>query len=203
MSAIFKSTQQAIYFSFLIESQPARSGGELGKLLDRLQLEATGIRQAKEAGSIDFSGLRDLEIRGQAALVRAAVGRLPKSESLAIRSRFGAANPQRNAENKIVSAGYTNDRVNALAGLASYLAPAYGALDGTSVFLLVARICGDCEELKPTYRAMESESKVSARTLGRFEEKIKKRIRALCNSGIESLTPNFVRDGLVEDKKSD
>lgn len=197
MSAIFKSTQQAVFFSFLIEAQPARDGGSLGMLLDRLKLEATGMREIKEVSTINFSGLRDLEIRGQAAMVRSAVMHLPSPESWALRSRYGASNLQRGADRSIIRAGFSQDRAYAMMQLASYLEPAFGTLSNMAILLLVARVCGECDELRPRFEAIVKEAGSSLGTLHKYEKQIKVRVRSLCNVGIDRLTPNFVRDGLV------
>lgn len=195
---IFQSTQQAIFFSYMVSSLPARDGGALGKLLDRMKLEATGIQEAKEPSTVSFAGLTDMEVRGQCAMVRAAVENLlPPPESWAIRSRFGVAFIDRGTDKKIKSASFGPDRTRSMRQLANYLAPAFTPMTDSALLLLVARVCGECDELRPTFRQIEADTGTSKSTAERAEKKVKHRVRMLVNLGVDRLTPIFQRDGLV------
>ena len=203
--AIFRSTHQAISFAYMMSTLPARDGGALGKLLDRMKLEATGMQEVREASSVSFSGMTDMEVRGQCAMVRAAVENLlPPPESWAIRSRHGVAYIERGTDKKVKSASFGPDRTRSMRQLAHYLAPAFVPIPESTMLLLVARVCGECDELQPTFRQIEADTGTSRSTAERAEKKVKLRVRALVNLGVERLTPIFQRDGLVaiEDEAS-
>jgi hypothetical protein len=198
--AIFRSTQQAIAFSYMVSTLPARDGGALGKLLDRMQLEATGKLEEREVSSISFAGLSDMEVRGQCAMVRAAVENLlPSPESWAIRARFGVAFIDRASDRTIKSATYGPDRTRAMRNLAKYLAPSLDTISSDAILMLIARTCGECDELRPTFRQIEAEVGTPKSTAERAEKKVKHRVRNLVNLGVDRLTPLFERDGLVGD----
>ena len=195
---IFQSTQQAISFSYMISSLPARDGGALGKLLERMKIEATGMQEIRESSSVSFAGLTDMEVRGQCAMVRAAVENLlPSPESWAIRSRFGVAYIDRAPDKTIKSASFGPDRTRSMRQLANYVAPALAPLSDITALMLVARVCGECDELRPTFRAIEADTGTPKSTAERAEKKVKHRVRMLINLGIDRLTPIFQRDGLV------
>ncbi len=79
---IFKSTQQCLHFSFLMETLPMTYKSRMHAL----------IKQTREPSTIHFDGLSPLEIRGQCALIRNVVmHRLPKPEADAICARYGHA----------------------------------------------------------------------------------------------------------------
>ena len=195
---IFRNTSQAIAFSYLMAQLPAKEGGALGKMLDRMKLEATGVLEARELSSISFAGLSDMEIRAQCAMVRYAVeSLLPPPESWAIRARMGGADIQRGPGGHIVRANFTPARIKVLRQLAAYVGPSHPTLGVDAVMLVLARICGDCDQLRPTFRRIEEEAGSSKSALERAEKGMKKRIRELVNLGVDRLTPGFVRDGLV------
>ena len=195
---IFQTTQQAIFFSYMLSNLPARDGGTLGRILDKMKLEATGMLEEREISSVSFAGLNEMEVRGQCAMVRAAVENLlPPPESWAIRSRYGVAFIDRNAERKVVSASFGPDRTRSMRNLAKYLAPSFDAVNSDAMLLLIARTCGECDELRPTFRQIEAEAGTPKSTAERAEKKVKQRTRVLVNLGIDRLTPLFERDGLV------
>lgn len=198
MTPIFRNTSQAIAFSYMIAALPAREGGGLGRMLERMKVEATGVIEDREVSSISFAGLNDLEVRAQCAMVRAAVeNTLPAPESWAIRSRLGGADIRRGPDGVITRASYAPPRIEAMHRLSGYIGTAYPSLSPEAVLLLIARVCGDCDQLRPTFRRIEEEAGGSKSGLERAEKAVKKRIRELVNLGTERLTPAFVRDGLV------
>ncbi|MDN7820627.1 hypothetical protein [Burkholderia vietnamiensis] len=111
MNAIFQSTEQALHVSFLVMSVPAMGDNKFRRFLIQM-LEAAfddglsdGDIKTKEkwfaqligtpSGTIDFSGLNQLEIRGQCAMITAAVrDRLPSTESAALLARYGIGDDQ-------------------------------------------------------------------------------------------------------------
>lgn len=194
---IFTNTRQAIGFAYLMATLPAREGGKLGKLLDRMKLEATGLLERRELSSINFAGLDDMEVRGQCAMIRSAVDHLPGPERWSIRSRFGEVHIQRAQDRSIARASYGVERTQAMLDPSAYLQPAMGELSVSTTLLLVARVCGDCEELRPSFRQIEAETGTSKSTAERWEKKVRARLNSLVNVGVDRLTPAFARDGLV------
>ncbi len=195
---IFQSTYQAITFSYMVESLPVREGGTLGRQLEKMKALLTGVVDERELSSISFAGLNEMEIRGQCAMIRAAVQDLiAPPESWAIRSRFGPVHIYRGPDKEISSASFGEDRARAMRKLANYLAPNFSQLSGNAILLLIARINGETEKLRPTFRQIEQEAGSSKSTLERVEKIIKSRLRILINMGIDQLTPIFQRDGVI------
>lgn len=196
--AIFQSTQQAIHFSYIVTNMPPKSSGGLGEILDRMKLEATGMREEREVSTVCFAGLSELDIRAQCAMVRSAVEKsLPPPESFALRSRWGYSMIRRGPGGSIISANYGDDRARSMRRLALYLGISFPNLSSRALLLIIARVCGDCDQLIPTFRQIEQDCGTSRSTVERYEKIIKKRIRELVNLGVNRLTPAFVRDGLV------
>lgn len=197
-TGIFRDVRQALSFSYVMATIPAREGGKLGRLLDRLKLEATGVLEARELSSIRFDGLDEMEVRGQCALVRATVEHhLPQPEAWAIRSRFGEVHIRRSPSREVIAASYGVDRTRMMIELARYLAPAYASVSPDAMLLVIARICGDCDELRPTFRRIEAETGLPKSTAERLEKNVRTRINTLTRLACDRLEPMFLRDGLV------
>lgn len=89
--AVFKSTSQALHFSYLIEFEPA-AGKSVMQAMYEEHLKSTGqwVTTPDEERTINFGGLNPLEIRGQCAMVRAsAEHRLVHPEANAVRAHYG------------------------------------------------------------------------------------------------------------------
>lgn len=100
MNAIFQSTEQALHVSFLILSVPAMGENKFRQFLIHVMEEAPGLSKRQQAwlaqlkgersGTVNFSGLDQMEVRGQCAMIVATVtDRLPTTESAALLARFG------------------------------------------------------------------------------------------------------------------
>jgi hypothetical protein len=199
MTAIFKSTQQALHFSYMLLSQPSRDGGQLGRMLERMELDATGIRKSREMSTVNFAGLTELDIRAQCSMVTARVqSALPSPEAWAIRSKYGCTEVRRDKSGQIIAASFGKDRADAMLYISEYLQPSFESVPVGAMPYLVARICGENDLVRPTFRAIESAFGLNISTATRAEKRVKVRIRELCNMGCDKLTPDFVRDGLVQ-----
>lgn len=87
--AIFTSVEQALFVAYLMESLPVTQKSQMQVLIERAMEEA-GIAQKRERGTINFSGLTPLEIRGQCAMIRGAVEHgLPHPERDAVLAKYG------------------------------------------------------------------------------------------------------------------
>lgn len=86
---IFQSIGQALHVSFLMDSLPVTQKGNTQAMLERLMEEAGVPREIRRDGSLNFSGLSPMEVRGQCAMVRGAVGHhCTAMEAHAIRAWF-------------------------------------------------------------------------------------------------------------------
>ena len=93
---VFTSTRQALHVSFLFEIMPATAKSQLEQILGRMMEEAGIVQQLEpHERTIDFRGLSALEVRGQCAMVVAAVNaHLVKPERAAMWTRFGVRRRQ-------------------------------------------------------------------------------------------------------------
>lgn len=100
MDAIFQSTEQALHVSFLILSVPAMGENKFRRFLIQVMEEAPDLSKRQQSwllqlrgersSTVNFSGLNQMEVRGQCAMIVAAVtDRLPSTESAALLARFG------------------------------------------------------------------------------------------------------------------
>lgn len=105
MNAIFQSTEQALHVSFLILSVPAMGENKFRQFLIQVleqtptlnKRQQTWLEQLKgeRSGTVDFGGLTQMEVRGQCAMITAAVrDRLPSTESASLLARFGVGEDQ-------------------------------------------------------------------------------------------------------------
>lgn len=194
---IFKDTRQALRFAYMIEHLPAREGGSLGRQLERMQIEETGIIPARDESSISFAGLSDQEIRGQCSLIRASVEHhLPGPENWSVRSKWGATEIERGPDRAIIRACFTRDRIEAMTRMAEY-AEASLAQSRTTCLWLIARVCAESDEVRPTLRQIEEASGCPKSTAERAEKRIKRMLSTFTNLAVDRLTPLFLRDGLV------
>lgn len=200
MRAIFKNTEQAVWFSFTIQAfEPGRES-QMAKVLRR-HLEELGEAEGYRS-SIDFDGLNALEVRGQAAMVRLAVeALLPGPESWAVKSRYGLTNIVRQADGSR-SFAFSAERLIAMRGLAAYLAPDYERMSHDALMLLIARACGEAKAVRPALQQIEAEVGISKSALGRAGDKLKARVDELVGAGLDRLTPLFQREGIVPSEEN-
>lgn len=196
MTPIFQDARQAIQFAYVLEGMPAKQDSPLGKAM-RKALEEAGMLEQVERGSICFEGLTDLEVRGQCAMIRLAVEQtLPDPEGWAIKARYGHThihtNPDRSRE-----FFFGESRKVAMKELAAYLAPLMGTMSRAAILLLIARYCGENDQLKPSLRLIEKEAGNSASALCRADKKLRQHIRLLIDQGVQRLEPAFVREGMI------
>lgn len=76
--AMFRSTSQALHFSYMIQAYEVSVENIMSKAI-RAIMKELGIWNEGDPSTVDFSGLSPLEIRGQCAMIRAIVrDRLPR-----------------------------------------------------------------------------------------------------------------------------
>jgi hypothetical protein len=150
---------------------------------------------------VDFGDLSALEVRGQCAMIRAAVQtRLPEPEAWAVRARYGI--------NEIAVDGgarrrvFSRDRYEAILHLSDWMQPSFPAINPMAVDLLVARAV-DRRVCAVSYRQMAEQLGASKDTWGRALKLVSERLHALENMAIDRLTPVFIADGIVEPRQGD
>lgn len=85
---VFRSVQQALSFSFLMETLPVSQKSQMSAIYIQGGNNVRG-NDSPVVSSITFGGLNPLEVRGQCAMVRAAVqDHLMLSERMAIFARY-------------------------------------------------------------------------------------------------------------------
>lgn len=193
MDAIFRSTPQALHVAYLVMSEPVREKNGFRLTLIRI-IESIGTlnrRQAafleylygQKSGSINFDGLDPLEVRGQCAMITAAVlHQLAPAERHAIWIRYA-----RGTERK-KGVIWMSKKLRATVNV-----------NLNAVRYLVAEQSLPKEERDPekTFQYISDKTQVPVRTLERAAAIIRKQLAAYQNAAYDKLTPMFERDGLV------
>lgn len=195
MDAIFKSTAQALHVAYLVMSEPARERMAFRLALIRI-MESVGTlnkRQAafldyligEKSGTVNFDGLDALEVRGQCALITAAVvHHLTPAERRAIWVRYSK----------------TVERKEGVIWLSKSLRAKLNLSNLDAIRYLVAEQSLPKDERDPekTFKYISEQTEIPIRTLERAAMLIRKHLRQLENSAIDKLTPMFERDGVVQ-----
>jgi hypothetical protein len=195
MDAIFKSTQQALHVSYLVMAEPVREKMAFRLALIRI-IESIGTlnkRQAafldylygQKSGSVNFEGLDGLEVRGQCALITAAVvHHLTPAERCAIWVRYSK----------------TVERKTGVIQLSKALRAKLNLSNLDAIRYLVAEqsLPKDQRDPEKTFRYIADQTDVPVRTLERAAMMVRKQLRQLENSSYDKLTPMFERDGVVQ-----
>jgi hypothetical protein len=195
MDAIFKSTQQALHVAYLVMSEPVRERMAFRLALIRI-IESIGTlnrRQAafldylygEKSSSVNFEGLDPLEIRGQCALITAAVvHHLAPAERFAIWVRYSK----------------TIERKMGVIQLSKALRAKLNLSNLDAIRYLMAEQSLPQKERDPekTFKYVSEQTDIPVRTLERAANTIRKQLRQLENSAYDKLTPMFERDGVVD-----
>lgn len=194
MSAIFRTTSQAIHFSFIIQAYEASPDSPMSAAIRRFMME-NGIWRDKPS-TVSFGGLSQLEVRAQCAMIRAIVSdQLPGPEAWAIQARYGLNEiVLENGDRRPV---FSRERYEAIMNLGNWFAPSFGDMSQLVVDLLVARAV-DSRVAKITYRQIEERFGVNKDRSNRAVGRMRTQICALEEMGLNRLEPAFIRDGLVE-----
>jgi hypothetical protein len=88
-AAVFRTTGQALHFSFLIEAMPSTQKGATQIVIESLK-RAHFVIEGSGLHTINVSGLSPIELRAQCAMVRGSVEHhLPQPEMMAVWARYG------------------------------------------------------------------------------------------------------------------
>jgi len=89
-SPIFRSVDQALHVAFLMDILPVRERSQMGRIIERMMVEAGVTAGRSESGSVNFGGLSPLDVRGQCAMIRAAVkDHLAQHQACSVWARWG------------------------------------------------------------------------------------------------------------------
>lgn len=179
---IFRSVEQALHVSFLMETLPATQKSQMQVMIDWM-LEDRGIVQEREQGTINFGGLTALEIRGQCALVRGAVvHHLPKPEADAVHARFG---------HQVCKAG-------GVRGMRDYCAPMLSTQGDMATLTMAWGVFGTQRQRDDlSVRKIAAEYGLSKSTVANDMGIIRRMGRMLLDRAVERLSSIFERSGLV------
>lgn len=200
--AMFRSTSQALHFSYMIQAYEVSVENIMSKAI-RAIMKELGIWNEGEPSTVDFSGLSPLEIRGQCAMIRAIVrDRLPGPEAWAIQARYGVNEiAMIDGKKRFV---FSRERYEAIMNLGNWMAPSFPNFNPLAVDILVAKAVGAVSKNQSggiTFRELAEQFGASKDTWSRALVDVAKRINAIENRAIDSLTPEFERDGLVSSEK--
>lgn len=194
MDAIFRSTQQALHVAYLVMSEPVREKNGLRLTLIRI-IESLGTLNKRQAafldylygsadGTVNFAGLSPLEVRGQCAMITAAVmHQLPLAERYAIWVRYARG----------------TQRKEGVIWMSKKLRATLNITNLNAVRYLVAEqsLPKDARDPEKTFKYISEQTGVPIRTLERAAARIRTHMRTLENRAYNVLTPMFMRDSVI------
>lgn len=185
MTAVFQTVGQALHVSFLMEILPVTQRVPTQVLIDGLK-KRCGVwdETPPAARTVNFGGMTPLEVRGQCAMVRAAVvDHLPGPERDAVHARFG----------------HQRTKADGVRRLSEYTKP-LARIDHDMAMLAIvwsmfqpARRAADRWSL----RAIERETGVPKSTLAEAQARVRSLAQGLERRADERLADLFTRTGLV------
>lgn len=180
---IFRSVQQALHFSFLIETIPVSQKSQMQEIYQQGK-QRTWQEDKREPTTIRFGGLSPLEVRGQCAMVRGAVmDHLLIGERHAVHARYALQNVQ--------SSGVRAMRDEAM--------PMLSCQDEWPTLAMAWLIFGSIGQTAGiTTRSIADEFELSQTSVMRDIGRIKQVHRALELVAFNKLSELFRKDGLIE-----
>lgn len=185
MTAIFKSVEQALHFSFLMETLPAAQKSQMQVLFD-LWLERNGYREVREPSTINFGGLSALEIRGQCSMVRGAVlHHLVGPEMSVVHARYG----------------YGFEKGVGIKGVRKYCEPMMSTKYEWPTLAMAINVFGSAKQSAEfSIRMIAKEWGLSKSTVARDVGIIRSTSRLLENRAYDRLRPIFEKSELIGDE---
>lgn len=196
--AMFRSTSQALHFAFMIQAYEVSVENIMSKAI-RAIMKELGIWDEGEPSTVDFSGLSPLEIRGQCAMIRAIVrDRLPGPEAWAIQARYGVNEiAMIDGKKRFV---FSRERYEAIMNLGNWMAPSFPNFNPLAVDILIAKAVGAVNKKQAggiTFREMAEQFGLSHGAYHHAMKRVGERLIELEYRAIDTLTPEFERDGVV------
>jgi len=213
--AVFQSTGQALFFSFLIMSVEPRQKNALRQYLIRAIEEMEAISPKLRAwleqlrgdgsGTVNFSGLTSDEIRAQCAMITQIVrDHLPEPEMHAVHARFiptATEEISRDAENQpVYRFFFDGDRAVAVKWLAHWISKTKGfpQVPAAALDFLVAKLVAERPEVDISFRDLAKYYGQHHMVYFRAYGKAKEHMKGLEGLAMARLTTHFERTGLVE-----
>lgn len=184
-SPVFRSVHQALSVSYLMAVMPPTQKSSMQVAIEKIK-EMAGVSAAAISDStINFDGLSPLEVRGQCAMVIAAVShQLQPAERCAIEAWY--AHDARKAE--------------AVRFLRDWCAP-HWTIESSSARTAIMWHVNLREEMAArnncTLRAIEGEHQIPKSTVHDQAMKIRKAVQSLRNHGLSQLEWIFTSQGVV------
>jgi hypothetical protein len=181
--AIFKTSGQAIHFSYVIQAYDASPQSQMAIIM------RNGVRQmdrsdASSGPKINFGGLTPLEVRGQCAMIRACVqDHLQPREAWALEAR------------------YSRDRDTkrfAIRELANYYGPVLGISADLVLALMWRQHVEKSRQKDFSLRAIASDYSVPYSTVQRAAKALDEHLHALEGMALSNLHGRFVEAGVIE-----
>lgn len=203
--AVFESVGQAVHVSFLIMAQEAKQDAPLRAALIRAMesVQLSGRQRCwldqlrgEQSGSINFGGLDGNEVRAQCAMVLQAVKhRLPKAEMWVLQAKYGQTDYE-DVDGKRRFA-FSPERIDAIKGLADYLAPLIANVPARAVDCLLGLIFANHKKVDITFRDIAQSFGGSHVKYFRAAVKLKKHLRQLEQMALDRLEARFVAQGVT------
>ena len=186
---IFKSVEQALHVSFLMEILPVTSRSFMQAMMEaHMKANGTWEGSIPKERTINFGGLSPLEIRGQCAMIRASVEHhLAEPEQLAVKAHYG----------------HQTCKEAGVRGLARYVSPMLSTAHSEAILALAWGIYGN-EKQKDglSLREVAEHYGLSKSTAQRDQQIIKKVGRDLLCRAVGSLHDRFQRGGVTENEEN-
>jgi len=183
--AVFQSVEAALFFAFLMEGQPVLQKSISQIVFEHLSRMAGRVDADDTPRTINFSGLTRLEIRGQCAMVRAAVEyRLPAPEAAAVHAYYGRAGQQCKADG--------------IQAVRDYCLPLLSIKGEDPTLAMAWGVFGEKRQREfLSQRKIAREFGLSQSTVCRDMKHIRYTGDVLCNRAVERLRPMFAQQGLA------
>jgi hypothetical protein len=184
-TAVFTSTRQALHVSFLLEVMPATARSQMQVVIEQM-MAAAGISQELERHerTVDFRGLKPLEVRGQCAMIVGAVqDHLAEPEQGAVWTKYGMRRRQ----------------VRGVEVLAEYVSPMLTVRDRDAHQAMIwGKFGREINREVFSVRKIASECGLHANTVARDQQKILQVQRALEGKAMMRLDALFQKTGLID-----
>jgi hypothetical protein len=185
VTAVFTSTRQALYISFLLEVTPATAKSQMQVVIEQM-MAAAGVSAEldRHERTIDFRGLNALEVRGQCAMVVGAVqSHLALPEHGAIWTKYGMRQRQ----------------VRGVSILAEYIEPMLTVRNKDAHQAMIwGRFGREINREVFSIRKIASELGLPHATVQRDQQKIVTVQRALEGKAMQRLDSLFETTGLID-----
>ncbi|MET3431448.1 hypothetical protein ABIC71_000926 [Herbaspirillum seropedicae] len=214
--AIFKDVGHALHTAFLVIANEPRQGcvtrSMLLQMMATIDLEAPDRQltpgqaewfsslKGSPAGTIDFSGLTDDEIRAQCAMIVSAVrSKLPVAEMNVVLARYGATEFEDVDGQRRWS--FSRERGQAILALAEWIRPMLSNVPPMAVDSLLARQFANHVKTKISVRDLAASFGCSKSTFHRASAVVRDHVRQLEAMARDRLYTYFVEQGVIPPTK--